>query len=96
MIVGVPAEIYPNERRVALVPMVLPNLKKIGLDVIIESGAGSSSGYRDSDYTDKGARLVNSREEIFAEADIVVQVLCYGSTISTGKKTLRSTAKGKR
>ncbi|HUN90376.1 MAG TPA: Re/Si-specific NAD(P)(+) transhydrogenase subunit alpha [Terriglobales bacterium] len=85
MIVGVPTETYPGERRVALVPMVIPNLKKVGLDVIVESGAGTSSGYRDSDYTEKGARLVNTREEVFAQADIVVQVLAYGSNDLTGR-----------
>jgi len=85
VIVGVPTETYPGERRVALVPMVIPNLKKVGLDVIVESGAGTSSGYRDSDYTEKGARLVNTREEVFAQADIVVQVLAYGSNDLTGR-----------
>lgn len=85
MIVGVPKESYPGERRVALVPMVVPNLKKIGLDVIIEAGAGLESGYRDSDYTDKGARLVPSRSDVFSQADIITQVLCYGSNDITGK-----------
>ena len=86
MIVGVPKESYPGERRVALVPMVIPNLKKIGLEVIVQAGAGAESGYRDSDYADKGAKLVNSREDVFAQADIVTQVLCYGSNDMTGKQ----------
>jgi len=94
VIVGVPTETYPGERRVALVPTALPNLKKIGLDVIIESQAGTSSGYRDSDYTDKGARLVNSREEVFAEADIVLQVLAYGSNDVNGQQDVRLYRKG--
>jgi len=85
VIVGVPKENYPGERRVALVPIVVPNLKKNGLDVIVQAGAGLESGYRDSDYTDKGAKLVNSREGVFAQADIVTQVLCYGSNDITGK-----------
>ena len=45
MIVGVPREIYPGERRVALVPAVIPNLKKAGIDVVIEAGAGLAAGY---------------------------------------------------
>ena len=61
MIVGVPKEIYPNERRVALVPGVIPNLKKTGLDVVVEAGAGTKAGYPDSEYTEKGARLIASR-----------------------------------
>ncbi len=85
MIVGVPKESFPGERRVALVPMVIPNLKKLGLEVILESGAGLESGYRDSDYQEKGASLVPSRADVFAQADIVTQVLCYGSNDRTGK-----------
>ena len=86
MIVGVPKETYPGERRVSLVPMVVPNLKKIGLEVIVQAGAGFESGYRDSDYTEKGARLVASRSDVFAQADIVTQVLSYGSNDVTGKE----------
>jgi NAD(P) transhydrogenase subunit alpha len=85
LIVGVPKESYPGERRVAVVPLVVPNLKKIGLDVIVEAGAGLESGYRDSDYSDKGATLVPSRADVFSRADIVTQVLCYGSNDVTGK-----------
>ncbi|HVZ17196.1 MAG TPA: Re/Si-specific NAD(P)(+) transhydrogenase subunit alpha [Terriglobales bacterium] len=85
MIVGVPKESFPGERRVALVPMVIPNLKKLGLEVILESGAGLESGYRDSDYQEKGASLVPSRADVFAQADILTQVLCYGSNDRTGK-----------
>ena len=44
MIVGVPKEMYPKERRVALVPAVIPNLKKAGLEVVIERGAGLAAG----------------------------------------------------
>ena len=54
MLVGVPREIFPGERRVALVPPVIPNLKKAGLEVIIEAGAGVEAGYPDSEYTAKG------------------------------------------
>ena len=55
MIVGVPREIFPGERRVALVPAVIPNLTKAGLEVIIEAGAGVEAGYPDADYAAKGA-----------------------------------------
>ena len=41
MIVGVPRESYPGERRVALVPGGIANLAKLGLEVVIEAGAGS-------------------------------------------------------
>jgi len=88
MIVGVPKESYPGERRVALVPAVLANLAKAGLQVLVEAGAGASAGYPDNEYTDKGAQVAKSRAEIFSAADIVVQVLCYGSNDKTGREDL--------
>ncbi|MBV8206864.1 MAG: Re/Si-specific NAD(P)(+) transhydrogenase subunit alpha [Acidobacteria bacterium] len=88
MIVGVPKEIYPGERRVALVPAVIPNLKKAGMDVVIEAGAGAAAGYPDADYAEKGARLVEKRDEVFATADIIVQFLVYGANDKTGQADL--------
>ena len=85
MIVGVPRESFPGERRVALIPGVVPNLVKAGLEVIVEAGAGSEAGYLDADYVNKGAKIVADRAEVFRTADIVVQVLCYGSNDRTGK-----------
>src|SRR5881392_3460127 len=85
MIVGVPRETFPEERRVALVPLVVPNLTKAGFEVVIEAGAGSSAGYPDGEYTAKGAKIVSARAEVFRAADIVVQILCYGSNDRTGK-----------
>jgi H+-translocating NAD(P) transhydrogenase subunit alpha len=88
VIVGVPKESYPGERRVALVPMVIPNLAKAGLEVIVEAGAGEPAGYPDAAYAEKGAKIVPDRAAVFGAADIVVQVLCYGSNDVTGKADL--------
>jgi H+-translocating NAD(P) transhydrogenase subunit alpha len=88
MIVGVPKENYPGERRVALVPAVMPALKKAGLDVLVQAGAGQPAGYLDADYVEKGARLANSRAEVFAAADIVAQFLCYGANDKNGSEDL--------
>jgi H+-translocating NAD(P) transhydrogenase subunit alpha len=85
MIIGVPKESFPGERRVALVPSVVPSLTKAGFEVAVEAGAGVSAGYLDKDYADKGAKILGSRAEIFKAADIVVQVLCYGSNDRAGK-----------
>jgi len=85
MIIGVPKETFPGERRVALVPTVVPSLTKAGFEVVVEAGAGVSAGYLDKDFTDKGARIVASRAEVFKTADVVVQVLCYGSNDRTGR-----------
>jgi H+-translocating NAD(P) transhydrogenase subunit alpha len=85
MIVGVPRETYPGERRVALVPSVVASLKKAGLDVVVEQNAGLEAGYPDAEYIAKGAKVVDDRAEVFRTADIIVQVLCYGSNDKTGK-----------
>ena len=88
MIVGVPRESFPGERRVALVPAVIPNLNKAGMEVVIEAGAGAQAGYLDADYAAKGAKILPKRADVFAAADIVAQVLCYGSNDKTGKEDL--------
>jgi NAD(P) transhydrogenase subunit alpha len=85
MIVGVPRETFPGERRVALVPSAIPNLTKSGLQVVVEAGAGIGAGYPDADYAAKGAKIVPQRAELFRTADIVAQFLCYGSNDKTGK-----------
>ncbi|HXA77788.1 MAG TPA: Re/Si-specific NAD(P)(+) transhydrogenase subunit alpha [Candidatus Acidoferrales bacterium] len=88
MIVGVPKETFPGERRVSLVPAVIPNLKKVGLDVVVEHGAGVEAGYPDAQYADKGAKIAPDRKSVFTAADIITQVLCYGSNDKTGKADL--------
>ena len=85
MIVGVPRESFPGERRVAMVPAVVPSLTKAGLEVVIEAGAGTQAGYLDADYSAKGAKILPTRAEVFAAADIIIQVLSYGSNDKTGK-----------
>jgi H+-translocating NAD(P) transhydrogenase subunit alpha len=88
MIVGVPRETFPGERRVALVPAVLPMLVKAGLQAVVEAGAGVEAGYPDADYVAKGAKILPDRAEVFRTADIITQVLCYGSNDRTGKDDL--------
>lgn len=88
MIIGVPKEIYPGERRVALVPMVVPILTKAGCEVVIEAGAGEEAGYPDSHYVQKGAKIIAERAAVFESSDIIVQVLSYGSNDITGKADL--------
>jgi len=89
LIIGVPKEIYPGERRVALVPAVLPTLTKAGFEVHVQAGAGIEAGYPDSQYSDKGAKIVADRQSVFSAADIIVQVLCYGSNDITGKEDVQ-------
>ncbi len=88
MIVGVPRETYPGERRVALAPAVIPSLKKAGFDVLVQEGAGLQAGYPDAEYVAKGARLARTREEVFASAAILVQFLCHGANDKNGGEDL--------
>ena len=88
MLIGVPKESYPGERRVALVPLVIPNLIKAGFTVAIQSGAGTDAGYPDALYSEKGAKILPDRSAVFGEAEIVLQVLCYGSNDLAGQADL--------
>ena len=88
MVIGVPRESFPGERRVALVPNVIPSLTKAGFDVLIEAGAGLSAGYLDADYEAKAAKLIASRASVFEQSGIIVQVLAHGSNDRTGRDDL--------
>jgi NAD(P) transhydrogenase subunit alpha len=94
VIIGVPKESYPGERRVALVPSVLPALIKAGFEVQVQAGAGFDAGYPDSFYADKGGKIVADRAAIFAAADIIVQVLCYGANDINGQDDVRLYRRG--
>jgi NAD(P) transhydrogenase subunit alpha len=88
MIVGVPRETYPGEKRVALVPAVLASLAKAGLQALVEAGAGAAAGYADAEYSDKGAKIAASRAEVFSQAEIITQVLGDGANDKTGHADL--------
>ena len=74
MIVGVPIETYPSERRVALVPSVAADLAKAGLEVVVQRGAGEKAGFTDEAYQKVKARLAPDRTQLFSSADIILQV----------------------
>jgi NAD(P) transhydrogenase subunit alpha len=71
---GVAKETWPGETRVALVPAGVTALKKAGLDVLVQSGAGAAAGFPDASYQQVGGELLPSRADIFSTADIVLQV----------------------
>lgn len=73
-IVGVPKEIKNQEYRVGLTPSSAHAFISDGHQVLIEKGAGLGSGFSDDDYIKAGAKLANSAEEIFKEADMIVKV----------------------
>jgi NAD(P) transhydrogenase subunit alpha len=71
MIVSVPTEIAPGERRVALVPDLVPKLAKAGLQVAVQAGAGTAAGFPDAAYAAQGARL---EPDVLGQADILLKV----------------------
>ncbi|MCY4508186.1 MAG: Re/Si-specific NAD(P)(+) transhydrogenase subunit alpha [Acidobacteria bacterium] len=88
MVVGIPAETFPGERRVATVPAVVPALMKAGLDVLLEPGAGAAAGFPDADYVEKGAALATDRAHLFATGDVVLQVRALGANPDAGRADL--------
>ncbi|KAJ0288882.1 hypothetical protein COL940_001876 [Colletotrichum noveboracense] len=73
--VGVPKEIYPNERRVALTPQNVALLLKKGFSkVLVEQGAGAAADFPDAAYETAGATLVDSAEKVWSGSDIVLKV----------------------
>src|SRR6201981_3061388 len=68
--------------------MVIAALTKGGFEVIVETDAGIQAGYPDSQYAERGAQIVTTRSALFEKADIVLQVLAYGSNDITGKNDL--------
>ena len=73
MKVGVPRESAAGETRVALIPASVPALKKAGLDVIVEAGAGTAAGFLDEQYQAQGAST-GSRSDVFGTSDVILQV----------------------
>ena len=69
---GVPKEIEQDERRVALVPAVAERFKKMGVELVLESGAGTASYYPDKAY--ESATIVNSAEELYQRSDEVLKI----------------------
>ncbi|MBC5800177.1 MAG: Re/Si-specific NAD(P)(+) transhydrogenase subunit alpha [Candidatus Eremiobacteraeota bacterium] len=74
MLIGVPSETAPGERRVALVPDTVARLIKAGNTVVVQRGAGTAAAYRDDAYEAAGAMLAADAAEVFAKAGIVVKV----------------------
>lgn len=75
MRIGIPAEIYPGETRVAATPETVKKLVAGGLhEVAVESGAGVAAAIRDADYESSGARVAASAADIYAQSDIILKV----------------------
>ncbi len=74
MLIGVPKEIKNNEYRVGLVPSSVREVIAHGHQVLVERGAGAGIGIEDSEFEQAGARLMDTPEELFQLADMIIKV----------------------
>lgn len=74
MKVGIPAEIFPEELRVAATPKTIKRLQKQGFEVSVQQNAGVKSNFSDSDFEGAGAKIVKTAAEIYGQSDIVLKV----------------------
>jgi NAD(P) transhydrogenase subunit alpha len=72
--IGVPREVFADEKRVATVPEVVEKLIKMGFRVAVETGAGDAAQISDDAYRASGAAIVADRAQLFATSDIVFKV----------------------
>jgi NAD(P) transhydrogenase subunit alpha len=72
--IGIPKEIYPDERRVAATPATVERFRKLGLDVQVEAGAGNAARFTDADYKQSGATIVADAATVWATSDIILKV----------------------
>jgi len=74
LVIGIPRETYPGEKRVATVPDVVEKLIKLGFAVAVESGAGDAANFDDDSYRAVGAQIVDGAAALWQAADIVFKV----------------------
>ncbi|GAB3547840.1 Re/Si-specific NAD(P)(+) transhydrogenase subunit alpha [Noviherbaspirillum agri] len=74
LLIGVPREVFPGEKRVATVPDVVEKLIKLGFSVQVETGAGDAANFSDETYRVAGAGIVDSAATLWATSDIVFKV----------------------
>ncbi|MFX1445032.1 MAG: alanine dehydrogenase [Promethearchaeota archaeon] len=74
MIIGIPKEIKIGEGRVSLTPNNVEDLIQMGHKIIIEHNAGKNSGFSDEDYLNTGAKIINSKQKVYSDSEIIVKV----------------------
>jgi NAD(P) transhydrogenase subunit alpha len=77
-----------------MVPSALSVFNKTGVQILMESGAGEESGFLDAEYSEKGVKLVKSRADVFAQADVILQVRSLGANPETGAGDLSLMRRG--
>jgi len=74
MLIGVPTEVKNNENRISVVPATVHELCRAGHEVLVQAGGGLGSGISDEEYTEAGARLVETAAEVWSSAEMIVKV----------------------
>ena len=74
MVIGIPKEVKDHEFRIALTPDAVKHLTSRGQVVLVEVGAGDGSGFSDDEYRKAGAQLIQSSNELFSQAQLIVKV----------------------
>ncbi|MGN6808290.1 MAG: Re/Si-specific NAD(P)(+) transhydrogenase subunit alpha, partial [Trinickia sp.] len=74
MTIAVPKEVHPGERRIAATPETVAQLRKLGYEVSVETGAGAAAAFDDEAYRAAGARIVTDARALWNEADVVIKV----------------------
>ena len=88
MLIGVPRETASGERRVALVPEVVPQLTRAGHRVVVERDAGLRAGFTDDAYRAVGCAVVDTAKEIYSTAQMILKVQRPGREESSGEAEL--------
>ena len=94
MKLGVPKELLNNERRVAATPASVQKLKKLGYEVLIQSGAGEAAEYADAAYEQAGATIVKDAKSLWQQADFVLKVRAPLESSESGENELELMQEG--
>ena len=88
MIIAVTRELVTGEKRVSLCPDNVQLLTKAGAELWVEQSAGTQAGFSDEEYQTAGAKIISNRDELFAGAEIILQVQSFGSNTENAQQDL--------
>jgi len=94
MLAGVLKETLPGERRVAITPAAMATLKRAGVGLIVESGAGEAAGVTDAAFREQGAEIASSAADVVARADLLLRVRISPPDTPAGQADLAATREG--
>jgi NAD(P) transhydrogenase subunit alpha len=74
MLIGIPKEMMPHEKRVSLTPDSVSKLIKLGVEILVESHAGDNAYFFDDDYKNSGATITPNAEDLYKSADVILKI----------------------